>query len=126
MKEDKEKKAAKKIFFKKWRKKLNSQEKYKISKSEKNVIKRIEKKKKEEVAKKSEKKHPNKYAGAASRIFSDFSRPLVESKNFFRNDYDLLKTNLGFVPPVYISVIFLSVFISFVVAFGYIPLFLII
>ena len=49
-------------------------------------------------------------------MFSDFSRPLVESKNFSGTVNDLLKTNLGFIPPVYISIIFLSVFISLVVA----------
>lgn len=113
--EDKEKKVPKKNFFEKMEEESKLTREYRISRSEKNIIKRIEKKKKEEIAKKVG-KGPNKYAGVASRLFSDFSRPLVESKNFSGMVNDLLKTNLGFIPPVYISIIFLSVFISLVVA----------
>ena len=84
---------------------------YKITKTEKNIVKRIEQSKKE-IAKKKEGKKPNIYAGLASRIFSDFARPLVDSKTFSGVIRDLLKTNMGLIPSAYISIILFSVLIS--------------
>ncbi|MFZ1971013.1 MAG: type II secretion system F family protein [Candidatus Nanoarchaeia archaeon] len=114
--DEKEKKKHKKNFFEKREEEIKLSKEYKISTSEKSVIRRIEEKKKEEVSKKVG-KGPNKYAGIASRLFSDFSRPLVETGKFSGMIDDLLKTNLGILPTVYISIIFLSVLISLIVAF---------
>ncbi len=84
--------------------------KFKISRMERSVVKRLEIKK-EEAAKASRKK-PSAYARISSRIFSEFARPLVTSKGFDSMVKDLLKTNLGLVPSAYISMIFFSVFLS--------------
>jgi Flp pilus assembly protein TadB len=104
-----------KSFIQKFEEDRELSKEYKISKIEKEVVKRIERNKKE-IAKKKQKK-PNIYAGISSRIFSDYARPLVESKTFSGVIEDLLKTNIGLIPSAYISVILFSVLISAGVAF---------
>lgn len=114
--DDQDNKKHKKSFFERIDEEKKLSKEYSISKSEKNVIKRIEEKKREEISTKS-RKGPNRYAGVASRLFSDFARPLVGSKTFGGVISDLLKTNLGFIPSVYISIVFLSVLISIGITF---------
>lgn len=87
---------------------------FRITELEKRVIKRINKSKKEEVRKKERK--PNIYAGIASRIFSNVSGVLIKDKNFNTVVRDLLKTNLKFIPTIYISMMLLSTLISLGVA----------
>jgi Flp pilus assembly protein TadB len=106
-----EEKKPKKSFIQKFEEDTKLTREYKISKAEKNVVKRIERKKESEV--KQERKKPNTYAGFASKIFSDFARPLVDSKTFAGVIQDLLKTNMGLIPSSYISIIIFSVIISF-------------
>lgn len=105
-----EHKKPQKNFFEKISEEIRFAKKFKISRMERNVVKRLEKKK-AEAAKKKEKK-PSSYARMSSRLFSEFTRPLVSSKNFDLMVKDLLKTNLGIVPSAYISIIFFSVLIS--------------
>ena len=107
------KKPKEKNFIEKFEenRKLNKQ--FKISKDEQTIVKRLEKKKKEEIIRNRPKK-PNVYAGIASRFFSNISRSIVENKSFKGMIDDLLKTNLGFVPSAYVSIIFLSVSIAFI------------
>lgn len=107
-------KKPKKSFVQKFEEDVKLTHEYKISKAEKNVVKRIEKRKESEI--KRENKKPNVYAGFASKIFSDFARPLVDSKSFAGVIQDLLKTNMGIIPSSYISIIIFSVIISFGVA----------
>lgn len=114
IKKDKEKKPQKNAL-QKFEEDVKLSREYKITKIEKNVVKRIEQSKKE-IAKKKEGKKPNIYAGFASRIFSDFARPLVDGKVFSGVIQDLLKTNMGLIPSAYISVILFSVLISFGIA----------
>jgi len=101
-------------YFEKIKEEMEMAKEFKIPRMERGVLKRLEKKK-AEAAKKKEKK-PSVYAGLASRLFSDTSRNLVISKSFGTMVKDLLKTNLGFVPSAYISIILLSVSLSFLVS----------
>ncbi len=110
IKNDQQKKPQKN-FIQKFEEDVKLTREYKITKTEKNIVKRIEQSKKE-IAKKKEGKKPNIYAGLASRIFSDFARPLVDSKTFSGVIRDLLKTNMGLIPSAYISIILFSVLIS--------------
>ncbi|MDD5699837.1 MAG: type II secretion system F family protein [Candidatus Nanoarchaeia archaeon] len=105
-----EPKKPKKGFFKKIMEEVQLAKKFKISRMERNVVKRLEKKKAETAKEKGKK--PSGYAGFSSKLFSEFARPLVSGKNFDKMIKDLLKTNLGIVPSAYISIIFLSVLIS--------------
>jgi Flp pilus assembly protein TadB len=114
--EQKEEKKPKESFIKKFEEERKLTKEYQITKMEKNIIKRIENKKKE-TKKIQEKKKPNTYAGVASRIFSDFARPLVDSKTFQGVIADLLKTNIGLIPSAYISVIIFSTLIAFGASF---------
>ena len=110
IKNDQQKKPQKN-FIQKFEEDVKLTREYKITKTENNIVKRIEQSKKE-IAKKKEGKKPNIYAGLASRIFSDFARPLVDSKTFSGVIRDLLKTNMGLIPSAYISIILFSVLIS--------------
>jgi Flp pilus assembly protein TadB len=110
----KHKKMPRKSWFQKMKEEMELGREFRISRMEKGVIKRLEKKKKE--AEKKEKKKPSGYAGFSSRLFSEFSRPLVSSKTFEQMVKDLLKTNLGIIPSAYISIIFFSVTISVLIA----------
>jgi len=69
-----------KSFIQKFEEDRELSKEYKISKIEKEVVKRIERNKKE-IAKKKQKK-PNIYAGISSRIFSDYARPWLKAKPF--------------------------------------------
>lgn len=105
-----EPKKPKKGFFEKMREEVQFAKIFKISRMERNVVKRLEKKKAEAIKEKGKK--PSAYAMLSSKLFSEFARPLVSGKNFEKMIKDLLKTNLGIVPSAYISIIFLSVLIS--------------
>ncbi len=112
MKNQYKEKKDKKNFIQKFEEDSKLTKEFKITKAEKNIVKRLEKSKKEEAAKKNKSKLPNLYAGLSSRVFSDFARPLVDSKTFAGVIRDLLKTNMGFIPSAYISVLLFSVLIS--------------
>jgi hypothetical protein len=109
-----EKKIPKKNFIQRVNEEIKLAKEFKISRMERNVVKRLEVKKKK-AAKISQKK-PSVYARVSSRLFSEYARTLVGSKNFEGMIKDLLKTNLGLVPSAYISIILFSVSISIGVA----------
>ncbi len=108
-----EEKKSKKSFIEKWSEEMKATKEYKISKMEKSIVKRIEKRKKEIEKKLEKRKRPSAYSGLSSRIFSDFARPLVDSKTFEGMIKNLLKTNIGLIPSAYISVILFSTLLSF-------------
>jgi len=100
----------KKNFIQKINEEIRLAKEFKISRMERNVVKRLEIKKKK--AAKIIGKKPSAYSGVSSRLFSETARELVNGKNFERMIKDLLKTNLGVVPSAYISMILFSVLIS--------------
>lgn len=109
-----EKKIPKKGFIKRVNEEIKLAKEFKISRMERNVVKRLEVKKKK--AAKVGQKRPSVYARISSKLFSEYARTLVSSKNFESMIKDLLKTNLGLVPSAYISIILFSVSISIGVA----------
>lgn len=86
-----------------------------ITDLEKDVVKRIEERKIKKAKKKE--KGPNMYASTASKMFPEISRSLVSQKFFNSMIQNLLKTNLNFIPTVYISTMLLSTIISCVIGF---------
>ena len=107
---EKKEKARKKGFFEKL-KEEKELSKLGITDLEKNVVKRIESGKLSK-SKSKEQKGPNVYAAIASRMFPEVSRSIVYHKTFNGMVQNLLKTNLKFIPTVYISTILLSTLIS--------------
>ena len=71
--------------------------------------------KKEKIVKKKERK-PNRYVKMASRVFHNSSMSLIKKGLFKQLQRDLIKANLGFVPANYVSVIFFTTLLSFVLA----------
>lgn len=82
---------------------------------EKLAIKRTRKKEEKEVKKVKEKK-PSIYVKFSSKLFYNYSMSLINKGKFRRLRRDLVKSNLGFVPGSYISVIFFSTLVSVVAA----------
>lgn len=87
----------------------------KISEFDRNVIKRLKKKEKEEKGKKETK--PSEYVKLANKIFSARVRKMFLHRKFVSLEKDLIKSNLGYTPTTYISLMFLSILISFAVSF---------
>lgn len=81
---------------------------------EKQTLNRIGKKEKKKGTKKEKK--PNEYIKFANRIFSNFSLSLLK-KNIFRSlERDLVKSNLRLLPKSYVSIIFFTTLVSFIVS----------
>ncbi len=94
-------------------KNLEPTEKIEFSKLEKKTIKRFKKKEKEKIVHKKVKK-ASKYVKTATKVFSNFSK-LIVNKDMFRTlKRDLIKANLQFVPINYISVILFTTLLSII------------
>ncbi len=92
-----------------WAKKYSMKE-LKPTELEKKTLKRMRKKL---VKKEAEREStPNVYIMFANKLFSDFSEKIINKKTFEDLERDLIKGNLKFTSRSYISVIFLSTFIS--------------
>lgn len=83
-----------------------------ISELEKDIIKRL--KKKEKKKKKVVKKKASKYVAAANKLFGNFARKVQDKRIFVSLKQDLTKASLDFVPTSYISMMFLTTAIAFV------------
>ena len=70
-------------------------------------------KKKEGIIEKKGKK-PSRYVGLANKFFSNFSIYLINKGRFKALQWNLVKANMRFLPKSYISVIFLSTFLSLI------------
>lgn len=92
----------------------NLKPKMKLSKLERETLKRLKKKKEKIISKKVKK--PSKYVKIANKIFSKFSISLLDKKMFETLKRDLMKTNLQFILPSYISVILFTTLLSTIVA----------
>ena len=90
--------------------------KYKISRIEKETLKRIKKKEKDEIIESKKIKKPSFYVGYANKLFSEFSADLIKKYNFRDLQADLIKSNLNFLLRSYFSVLVLTTLISFFVS----------
>jgi Flp pilus assembly protein TadB len=72
-------------------------------------------KKQEKILKIKEKK-PRKYVKFASKLFHNFSTGLINKGKFKGLSRDLIQANMEFVPAAYISVIFFTTLLSFIIA----------
>lgn len=97
-------------------KKISKSEKkdFKLSRIEKLTLKRL--KKKEKKVKKKKEKKPNKYFEISNKLFSNVSMGLAKKKMFTNLEIDLVKANMNLLLRSYISVIFFTTLISFIVA----------
>ncbi len=87
----------------------------KLSKLEKETLKRLKKKEKKVVEKKTKK--PSVYIQTANKFFSDLARKIIKKKQFSKINKDLIKTNLQFTPTSYVSFMLFTTAISIVVGF---------
>ena len=79
---------------------------------EESTIKRLVKK--EEIFSHKKIKKASKYVAMASRLFSAYSKALLEKGRFKKLEEDLMKANLSFVPSAYVSLIFFTTLISII------------
>lgn len=91
----------------------------KISKLEKNVLKRLKEKQEKIIEEKIKK--PSKYVKTANNFFSDFSKSLFEKRMFKTLKRDIVKAGLQFIPSSYLSMVLFTTFLSI---FGGIIIFL--
>lgn len=96
-------------------KKLRINDFYKIAKIEKATLKRLNKKEKKQEIKFDQK--PSLFINLANTMFFNISRKLSRKPFFHSLEKDLNKTNLQFILPSYIAVMFFSMFVTFVLAF---------
>lgn len=87
----------------------------KLSKLEKETLRRIKHKEKKVIEKKE--RTASKYVQTANRMFSPLSSRLVKQKYFKMLKSNLIKANLQFLPKSYISVILFSTLLSIGIAF---------
>jgi len=62
-------------------------------------------------------KKPSSYIKFASKFFHKYSMSLIEKGHFKTLERDLIKANMEFVPAAYVSVIFFTTMISWIIAF---------
>jgi Flp pilus assembly protein TadB len=89
--------------------------KEKLSELDIEIIKRL-KKGKEKIEAKKEKK-PSRYIKIANSLFGNFVKSLIKQKKLGTLEKDLIKSNLGYTPVAYISVLIFTTIISVIVAF---------
>ncbi|MEK6842519.1 MAG: type II secretion system F family protein [Nanoarchaeota archaeon] len=95
---------------------LKFQNKYKLSKTENETLKRLRKKEKEEKVERKKIKKPSRYIGFANKLFSEFSAEMIKKHGFRELQADIVKANMNFLLRSYISVIILTTLISFFVS----------
>ncbi|MCK9596062.1 type II secretion system F family protein [Candidatus Pacearchaeota archaeon] len=87
----------------------------KWSPMEREILRRI-KKKKEKIAEKKEKK-PSAYAKLANSFFADKVKSFIKEKKLKSLEKDLIKSNLGYTPVTYVSILILTTILSVAAAF---------
>ena len=80
---------------------------------ERATIKRLKKKKKKKVKKKEA--APSSYVSFANKIFASTTNELAKKKNFKSLERSIVRAKLPFIPASYLSVIFFTTVISFIV-----------
>ena len=80
---------------------------------ERATIKRLKKKKKKKVKKKEA--APSSYVSFANKIFASTTNELAKKKNFKSLERSIVRAKLPFIPASYLSVIFFTTIISFIV-----------
>ncbi len=98
------------------RTKLPKKEKAILDSLEKVALKRITKKKKEKKEEKKARKASG-YVKMANKMFSGYSRSLLEKDKFQKLETSIIRSKIAFIPHSYISVLFFTVFLSIFVAF---------
>ena len=88
--------------------------KEKMSELDREILKRLKKKKK--VVVKKEKKASG-YVKLANALFSHLVKNMIKQKKFKTLEKDLIKSNLGYPPVTYISVLMLTTLVSLIGAF---------
>ncbi|MBI2043208.1 type II secretion system F family protein [Candidatus Pacearchaeota archaeon] len=91
---------------------LKFQNKYKISKIEKETLKRLKQKEEEEKVERKKIKKPSRYIGFANKLFSEFSAEMIKKYGFRELQVDIVKANMNFLLRSYLSVIILTTLIS--------------
>ena len=107
-------KELKRIFKKSEKNILRKEEHYKLSAMEKNTLKRLNKVEKKVEIKVDSK--PSLFINLANKMFFNISRSLSKESFFKSLEKDLNKTNLQFILPSYIAVMFFSMFVTFIVS----------
>jgi len=93
---------------------------FKLSKLEKETIKRMKKKQKEgfkEVKIEQRSRKPNKYVKLSSKFFYKTSMDLLKKGKFKKIKRELVKANLNFIPANYLSFMFFTTLLSVFAAF---------
>jgi len=80
---------------------------------ERATIKRLKKKKKKKVKKKEA--APSSYVSFANKLFASTTNELAKKKNFKSLERSIVRAKLPFIPASYLSVIFFTTVISFIV-----------
>lgn len=98
--------------------KSHTKKEFKPDKLEKETFKRIFKKKKSDKNRKimKEDETVNPYIKFANKLFSNFSKKLVDDKTFENLERDLIKASMKFTAPEYMSTILLSSIVAIFVA----------
>ncbi|OGJ16729.1 hypothetical protein A3K74_00745 [Candidatus Pacearchaeota archaeon RBG_13_33_26] len=86
-----------------------------ISELDREILKRL-KKKRERIVEKKEKK-PNQYIQLANNLFSDFTKSLIKERKLVTLERDLIRSNLGYTPATYISVLILTTILAAAASF---------
>jgi len=84
--------------------------KEKMSELDREILKRLKKGKKKAAVKKEKK--ASGYVKLANDLFSGFVKSLIKQKKFKKLERDLIKSNLGYPPVTYISVLILTTIVS--------------
>jgi len=90
--------------------------KEKVSELDREILKRLLKKGKEKVEVKKEKK-PSRYIKIANRLFGNSVKSLIKQKKLGALEKDLIRSNLGYTPVTYISILIFTTIISVIIAF---------
>ena len=105
---EKQLKPAEKPFKKSSLKEMN------LSKFEKTTLKRLREKEEKDINKKIRK--PSSYVKFANKWFSNFSDSFLEKGKFRSLKRNLIKANLRFLPKSYVSVMFFTTLLSFIIS----------
>jgi len=88
--------------------------KEKMSELDKEILKRLRKSKEKVVVKKEKK--PSLYIKFANSLFANSVKSIVKDKKLKTLEKDLIKSNLGYPPITYISILILTTIVSIIVA----------
>jgi pilus assembly protein TadC len=85
----------------------------KLSDLDKEVLQRLKKKKKKGIQKKAKK--ASGYAKFSSSVFGEIIKNKIKNKKFANLEKDLIKSNMGYTPVTYISIMTMTTLLSIVI-----------